>query len=103
MELKSEKQLQNFLKKECLSRGMLFYKFSSPAMRGVPDVIIVAPGGGVTFVELKSPSGRGRLSALQVRELDILREQGAMVAVISGRKDVYNLIKHIESKFNVRI
>jgi hypothetical protein len=41
--MKSEKILQNYLQHECFLYGLLFYKFSSPARRGVPDVLIINP------------------------------------------------------------
>jgi Holliday junction resolvase len=56
------------------SKGCLVYKFSSPARRGVPDRIIIAPGGKVLFLEIKRP---GKVpTELQMREIRLLTEQG---------------------------
>lgn len=41
--------------KLCKEHDVLFYKFSSPSNRGVPDRILVFPGGRVVFVEFKAP------------------------------------------------
>jgi len=56
------------------SRGCLYYKFSSPARRGVPDRLVIGPRGGTLFLELKAPGGVP--TALQEREIKILRANG---------------------------
>jgi hypothetical protein len=62
--------------------GCLYYKFVSPGNAGVPDRIVVAPGGRIYFVELKAEDGV--LSALQRHQLDRLRERGADARCIRG-------------------
>ena len=39
--------------------GGLCYKFVSPGNPGVPDRLILLPGGRILFVELKTPGGNG--------------------------------------------
>ena len=101
--MKTEKQLQNYLKKQCEANGILYYKFSSPAKRGVPDVILihclnasVVMPDRVRFVELKSPSGTGRLSALQLLEIAKLRDAGASVHVIESKEQVDAIIEGLK-------
>ena len=65
-----EKQLEAKVGRYAASRGVLYYKFTSPQRRGVPDRILIAPNGRVGFMELKAPNGR--LSALQRHEQDRL-------------------------------
>ena len=65
----NERELQAYACKALRDVGCLVYKFSSPAKRGVPDLIIVPPNGKVIFVEMKHPNGRGKLSKLQVIEI----------------------------------
>lgn len=96
--MKSEKDLQNYLKAQCFANSLLFYKFASPARRGVPDVMIVHQKQGVAhsrvrFVELKSPSGKGRLSALQMYEIGRLRDAFVPVHIIETKDQVDNLMK----------
>jgi Holliday junction resolvase len=70
----TESQLEAKIVAYAKSRGCLAYKFSSPARRGVPDRIIVAPGGRILFLEVKREGERP--TALQEREIRLLREQG---------------------------
>lgn len=74
-----EKQLEAKVGRYALSRGVLYYKFTSPARRGVPDRLLVAPHNRIGFLELKTPNGR--LSALQLHEIQRLSINGARVCV----------------------
>ena len=95
----TEKKLQNYLKSECKRRKIKYYKFASPSKRGVPDVILVHSmeqynnmPDRVCFVELKSPSGKGKLSELQLSEIAELRDIGASVYVLDSVEKVNNLM-----------
>ena len=55
--------------------GGLCLKWVCPGWSGVPDRIILLPGGRVLFVELKRPKG-GRYSALQDKWRDWLHALG---------------------------
>ena len=94
----SEKTLQAFIKKECKAAGILCYKFASPAHRGVPDLILVGPTGRVIFVEVKSPTGRGKLSPLQEHTIKQLRENNATVYVTNDKRAVTTIIKLLTDK-----
>lgn len=63
-------------------------KFVSPGNDGVPDRIVVLPGGRVIFVELKAQKAqkaqKGVLMANQRIQVARLRKQGALVFVITG-------------------
>lgn len=74
-----EKQLEAKVGRYAASRGVLYYKFTSPQRRGVPDRLLVAPHNRIGFLELKAPNGR--LSALQLHEIQRLSVNGARVAV----------------------
>lgn len=54
LESRVETRLVNGVKK----LGGMCLKWVSPGCTGVPDRIVVLPGGRVIFVELKQPSGR---------------------------------------------
>ena len=56
-----EKKLVNLVRR----RGGLCLKWVCPGWAGVPDRIVLLPGGKIVFVELKRPRG-GVLSSRQI-------------------------------------
>ena len=58
-----EKDIEARVCEYARSKGVLAYKFTSPAHRGVADRVVCLPDGQTWFVELKAPGGR--LSELQ--------------------------------------
>lgn len=95
----TEGALQVYTFRKCVLAGITHYKFSSPAKRAVPDLILIYKGR-VVFVELKSPAKTGKLSKLQLHELKILAKQGAECYVIDEYEHIDELIKCL--KFNYR-
>jgi hypothetical protein len=55
-----EKDIEKYLKNQIDDMGGLCLKFISPGNAGVPDRIVILPGGRVWFVELKAEGGRVR-------------------------------------------
>ena len=70
--------------------GGLCLKWICPGWSGVPDRILLLPGGRAMFVEVKRPTG-GRLSGLQRWWLDRLRKMEFEVHVVRNRADVDRL------------
>lgn len=66
--------------------GGLCFKFVSPGNPGVPDRVILLPGGRVVFAELKTEAGR--LASIQKWQLDEMRKRGADVRVLRGLDQV---------------
>ena len=62
------------------------YKFVSPGNTGVPDRMVILPGGRVVFVELKTE--RGRLSRVQEFQIGIMERLGCEVKVLYGQEGV---------------
>lgn len=69
-------------------------KFVSPGNDGVPDRIVVLPGGSVVFVELKDK--KGVLMANQRIQVARLRKQGALVFVITGMLEAKLFVNDVE-------
>jgi len=71
-----EKTIETKLKKtiEGLGHGVICAKLESPGMTGMPDRLVLLPGGRVIFVELKAPGKHEK--ARQVYIQDKLRELG---------------------------
>lgn len=93
-----EKDLERWLGKELKKLGCIYMKFVSPGNDGVPDRIVVLPGGDVIFVELKSETGK--LSYTQIYQISRLRQKGAKVLLVSTKVEVQELLVLAEMKCN---
>lgn len=87
----TEKQLEQKLKAEVSTHGGIAYKFVSPGHVGVPDRVVLLPGGRVVFVEVKAP-GAGRLSKMQAREIRRIRELGVECYVLDKPELIERII-----------
>lgn len=77
----TEKGLQAKIVKFLKAKNCLAYKFASPSMRGVPDLLVITPTGDVFFIEVKHPNGKGVLSPLQKERINEIRDHGQLVLV----------------------
>lgn len=93
--MQTEKDLENYLKKQCKENAIECYKFSSPSRRGVPDDILIAFPNIIVFVELKSPAKTGNLSRLQKREIELLEQYDCQVFILDSVERVDNLIGYL--------
>lgn len=84
-----ERRLTEMLRK----RGALCLKFVSPGNPGVPDRIVLLPGGRVIFAELKVQDGR--TGALQERQIARMRGLGADVRVLKGVEQVRGFVEEV--------
>jgi hypothetical protein len=81
--MRLERDLQAYVKKECQRLNILCYKLEATSHRGMPDLLLLRQGRAA-FVEVKSPTGRGRLTMLQARMHKRLREAGFGVTVVDS-------------------
>jgi hypothetical protein len=77
-----EKDIEKAIGTYAKSKGCLYYKFTSPAMRAVPDRIIVTPTGVVGFLEVKREGAKP--TPLQMAEINKLAWHGANVAWVDS-------------------
>lgn len=69
-----EKEIEQRLRVEVKAAGGLCLKWESPGYVGVPDRMILLPGGYILFVELKAPGKKERPRQRVVQR--ILRDLG---------------------------
>ena len=81
-----ERVIEAHLRDGVKRMGGIAYKFTSPGNTGVPDRLVLFPGGRLAFVELKAPGGR--LSRMQERQIERIRGLGFRVSVLSSREEV---------------
>ena len=73
--------------------GGLALKFISPGYDGVPDRIVLFPGGRIAFVEVKAPGKT--LRPLQVRRKRQLESLGFKVYVLDAAEQIDEILKAI--------
>lgn len=85
-----EKEIEEKLVKMVKRHGGLCLKWVCPGWSGVPDRIILLPGGRIVFVETKRPKG-GKLSKLQLKWFDWLTDLGFWAVVVWTEENVNTL------------
>ena len=76
--------------------GGICWKFVSPGTTGVPDRIIILPGGRIIFVELKADTGR--TSDIQQYRINELRNIGADVRILKGLSQVKAFLEEVQQE-----
>lgn len=90
-----ESTIEARLVREVRKLGGLCYKFTSPGSPGVPDRIVILPGGRVVFVELKTEIGR--LAKIQKWQIEELEKRGAEIRVLKGMDQVLAFLEEVKS------
>lgn len=88
-----EKTLEKRLRLETEKLGAMAVKMTSQFHRGMPDRIILIPGGRTVFAELKT-KGR-KPTRLQSATMDRLRKMGFRCEVIDSEEKLRKLIDDI--------
>ena len=83
-----EKTLENQLRQAVEKAGGLCLKWTCPGRRGVPDRMVLFPGGVLVFVELKKPGEKVKAQSLQNFWHDRLRQYDFIVRVISQPDEI---------------
>lgn len=90
-----EKNIEAKLVKAVKSMGGLAPKFISPGLDGVPDRLVLLPGGKMAFIELKAPGNR--LRPLQVRRKSQLETLGFLVYCMDRPEQIGGILDEIQS------
>ncbi len=90
-----EKTLECKLVQEVKAMGGIAPKFTSPGFAGMPDRLILIPGGRLAFVEVKAPGKPLRpLQVKRKRQLDAL---GFRVYCIDHPDQIGGVLDEIQS------
>lgn len=86
-----ERDIEEYLRNQVKKAGGKAYKFVSPGNDGVPDRLVLFPGGRVYFVELKAPGKKPR--PLQIKQMRDIAALGCDVRVIDSKEGVDAFIR----------
>ncbi|MCI9192001.1 MAG: VRR-NUC domain-containing protein [Acutalibacter muris] len=85
-----EKTVEQYLRKQVKKAGGLALKLVCPGFTGVPDRLILLPGGQMCFAETKDAGKTPRLRQRRVH--DKLRELGFLVFVPDSKAAVDSMM-----------
>lgn len=96
-----EKTIENKLVQAVKNRGGLALKFISPSFDGMPDRLVLFPGGKIAFVEVKAMTRAGlagrKPRPLQEARHRMLRRLGFCVFVLDHAEKIGEIIDEIRS------
>ena len=90
-----EKTIEQKFRAAVKAAGGLAVKFTSPGFDGVPDRIVLLPGGKMAFVEVKAPGEKPR--PLQLARHRLLRRLGFRVYVLDDESQIGGIVDEIQS------
>jgi hypothetical protein len=90
----TEKSFQKTVILRAKRLGCFVAKMEAVGQAGFPDLLLIYRGRSL-YLELKSPKGTGKLSALQVHMHEQLRAAGAWVEVAQDMYRVEELLKEL--------
>ena len=88
-----EKTVEQKLVAAARHRNGIALKFVSPAFDGMPDRLVLLPGGRIAFVEVKAPGKKPR--PLQESRHRFLRRLGFKVYVLDNPRDIAWILNEI--------
>lgn len=88
-----EKDVEGLLVKETRKKGGMAIKLTSPSCSGLPDRMILLPGGRIFFVELKAPGRKTR--KLQDAVIAAIRRLGFRVEVVDSKDKIEEVLNDL--------
>lgn len=89
----TEKAIEKKLREEVKKKGGIALKLAAPYFNGMPDRLIILPGGITRFAELKS-TGKTQ-TPLQITVMKKLQKLGHKVAVIDDQETLTTFLNSI--------
>jgi len=90
-----EQEIEQQLVRAVKKMGGRAVKFMSPGFDGMPDRLVLLPGGKCGFVEVKAPGKKPR--ALQLVRHEMLKALGFKVYVLDSKEQIGESINDIHS------
>lgn len=90
-----EKEIEKKLIQETKKMGGICPKLVSPGFDGMPDRIVLLPGGCMAFVEVKAPGEKPR--PLQMARHRLLRRLGFKVYVLDDERRIGGILDEIRT------
>ena len=90
-----EKQIEQKICAAAKKSGGIAMKLVSPGLAGVPDRLLLFPGGKMAFCELKAPGKKPR--PLQIHRIEQLRALGFQVFVLDDPGQIEGIISRVIS------
>ena len=90
-----ERQIEQKLVKAVKATGGIPPKLTSPGFDGMPDRMVLMPGGCIGFVEVKAPGEKPR--PLQLSRHRLLRRLGFKVYVLDDAEQIGGIIDDIRA------
>ena len=90
-----ESAIERRLVTEAIKRGGFAPKFVSPGLDGVPDRLLLFPGGKLAFVEVKAPGEKPR--PLQRRRIEQLTALGFRVYVLDSKEQIGEIMDEVQA------
>ena len=88
-----EKIIERKLTAAVKKHGGLCPKFVSPGFDGMPDRLLLLPGGRFSFVEVKAPGEKPR--PLQLARHELLRALGFRVYILDSMAQIEKIISEM--------
>ncbi len=98
--MERERDVEKYLRRNLGSLGCLFLKWVSPGEDGVPDRILIMPGGKICFVEVKTDTGH--MTGLQMMWQRKLRKMGCSAVTVYGMTGAKELIEVVKAMLKVK-
>ena len=89
----TEREVERFFKTQLEKRGAIVWKFVSPGQAGVPDRVVLLPGGRGVFAEMKAPGEKPR--PLQRAVFSRMARAGHPVYIIDSREAVKKFMEEV--------
>ena len=82
--------MEEYLRNQVRKMGGRAYKFESTGNNGVPDRLVLLPGGILFFIETKKPGEKAR--KLQEVQIARIRKYGQIAEVLDTKEKIDNFL-----------